>query len=89
MNPYQYPVAASLNPSPDRLQRLSNARADILMSRRKEKLKYDLMSGMGPHNEDLINEAIARHGDSEIGQGQGGKNKSYQEIYETMQNKVY
>lgn len=76
-------MASTLNPSPDRLQRLSNARADILMSRRKEKLKYDLMSGMGPHNEDRINEAIARHGDSEIAIGEG-KKKSYQEIYETM-----
>ncbi len=65
---------------------MSNARADILLSRRKEKLKYDLINGMGAQNESLISEAIAKHGDTELSQN---PNKNYQEIYETMQNRVY
>ena len=47
--------------SPDR-----SRRNDILLSRRKEKLKYDLINGFGNQNQQKIDEAIARHGDTEL-----------------------
>ncbi len=60
-NPYSFPLIGSVQASPDQNNR--NARADILLSRRKEKLKHDLVNGFGMQNESHISDVLARHGD--------------------------
>ncbi len=54
-------IGSAVQGSPDLNNRA--ARADILLSRRKEKLKHDLINGFGQQNESHISDVIARHGD--------------------------
>ena len=63
---------------------LKSRRNDILNSRRREKLKNDLVMGFGQQHEGRIYEVVNQHTDLEYANG----SKPYNDVYEAMQSRV-